>query len=177
MLPSDVIKFQKTLALAAAASNEHEAAAAELAARRVMQACNLDPTRIPDGSFYSQHNFADSMLLAKLREEYRAAHPAPKKELKETPQLDLDYLKSPKLPFSINGYRRITQKGKPPRRSPSSRSHEDHELIRSMLNSGMSVKAVERKTGFTNVNSTRAYMKRNKKWIRDERGHWQWARK
>jgi hypothetical protein len=76
MQQSDVIKFQKTLALAASASNKFEAEAAELAARRVMHACNLDPTRIPNGSFYSHHNFADSPLLAKLREEYRQKHPA-----------------------------------------------------------------------------------------------------
>ena len=39
----DIIKFQKALALAAGASNKHEAEAAERAARRVMEACNIDP--------------------------------------------------------------------------------------------------------------------------------------
>jgi hypothetical protein len=75
MRQSDVIKFQKALVLAASAANLHEAEAAELAARRVMTSCNLDPTRIPNGSFYSQHNFADSVLLKQLRDEYREAHP------------------------------------------------------------------------------------------------------
>ena len=72
---SDVIKFQKALALAASASNEFEAKAAEQAVRRLVEACNLDPTRIPDASFVSHANFADNALLKKLRDEYRAAHP------------------------------------------------------------------------------------------------------
>jgi hypothetical protein len=38
------IKFQKTLALAASASTSFEAEAAEAAARRLMAACNIDPT-------------------------------------------------------------------------------------------------------------------------------------
>jgi hypothetical protein len=69
------IRFQKALALAAAASNEFEAAAAELAARRLMETCNIDPTRIPNGSLYSRMGFADNPLLKKLRSEWREQHP------------------------------------------------------------------------------------------------------
>jgi hypothetical protein len=68
-----VIQFQKTLALAASASNSFEAEAAEQAARRLMENHNIDPMCIPDFSFVSQVDFAD--LLKKLREEWRAAHP------------------------------------------------------------------------------------------------------
>jgi hypothetical protein len=71
----EVIRFQKTLALFAGASNPHEAKAAELAARRVMEACNIDPVVIPNGSFYSHMNFANNALLKQLRDEWRAAHP------------------------------------------------------------------------------------------------------
>jgi len=71
----EIIKFQKALALAAGASNRFEAEAAELAARRVMAAYNIDPVTIPDRSFYSHMNFANNALLKKLRDEWRAAHP------------------------------------------------------------------------------------------------------
>jgi hypothetical protein len=71
----EIIKFQKTLALFASASNAHEAKAAELAARRVMEACNIDPVVIPDRAFTSHMNFADNALLNTLREEWREAHP------------------------------------------------------------------------------------------------------
>jgi hypothetical protein len=69
------IKFQKTLAQFAGASNEHEVAAAERAARRVMEAYKIDPTDMPDRSLYNHMNFTDSPLLQKLREEWIAAHP------------------------------------------------------------------------------------------------------
>ena len=76
MLLKTVIKFQKTLALADAASNRHEAEAAERAARRVMEACNIDPVELPNVPFYNNHmNFAGNAVLKKLREEWRAAHP------------------------------------------------------------------------------------------------------
>ena len=51
---SSVIKFQKTLALAASASNWFEAEAAELAARRLMEGHNIDPVTIPVRSLYDQ---------------------------------------------------------------------------------------------------------------------------
>jgi hypothetical protein len=70
-----VIKFQKALALAAAASTPFEAEAAERAARRLMETYKIDPVEIPDVSFYSRMNFADNALFKKLREEWRAAHP------------------------------------------------------------------------------------------------------
>jgi len=59
---SDVIKFQKALALAARASNAHEAAAAELAVRRLVTGLKLDPTRIPNRSFIADIDFADNAL-------------------------------------------------------------------------------------------------------------------
>jgi hypothetical protein len=69
------IRFQKTLAVFAGASNEHEVAAAELAARRIMESCNIDPVDFPTGSLYGCMGFADNALLKKLREEWREAHP------------------------------------------------------------------------------------------------------
>jgi hypothetical protein len=74
MLLKTVITFQKVLALAAAASNRHEAEAAELAARRLMEEYDIDPIDIPDASFYDHMNFADNAVLRKLRDEYRAPH-------------------------------------------------------------------------------------------------------
>jgi hypothetical protein len=71
----NAVKFQKTLALAGSASNNFEAEAAELAARRVMEAYNIDPVTTPNFSLYNYMNFADSALLKKLRDEWRAAHP------------------------------------------------------------------------------------------------------
>jgi hypothetical protein len=70
------IRFQKTLAVFAGASNTHEAEAAELAARRLMAACSIDPIDFPTKSLYNRMNFADSVLLKKLRDEWLAAHPA-----------------------------------------------------------------------------------------------------
>ena len=69
------IKFQKTLALAASASNPFEAKAAELAARRLIATCNIDPVQTPNESFYNHMNFADNALLKKLRDEWREQHP------------------------------------------------------------------------------------------------------
>ena len=71
----EVIRFQKALALAAGASNRNEAKAAEVAARKLMEAYEIDPVVAPNGSFYNQMNFADNALLKKLRDEWRAAHP------------------------------------------------------------------------------------------------------
>jgi hypothetical protein len=71
----EAIKFQKTLALAASASNSFEAEAAERAARRLMETYNIDPVTTPNGSLYNRINFADNALLNKLREEWRTAHP------------------------------------------------------------------------------------------------------
>jgi hypothetical protein len=70
----NVIKFQKALALAAAASNRHEAEAAELAVRRLMEAYDIDPIEIPDASLYNHMTFADNTVLQKLRDEYREPH-------------------------------------------------------------------------------------------------------
>ena len=40
-----------------------------------MAACNIDPVAFPDGAFHNDMNFANSALLKKLRDEWRAAHP------------------------------------------------------------------------------------------------------
>ena len=72
---TDYVKFQKALALAAGASNRHEAEAAEVAARKLMAAYEIDPVESPNGSFYNGMNFANNALLKKLRDEWRAAHP------------------------------------------------------------------------------------------------------
>jgi hypothetical protein len=63
------------LAQFAGASNSFEAEAAELAARRLMEAYKLDPVTIPNKPFNSDMRFGDNALLKKLRDEYRAAHP------------------------------------------------------------------------------------------------------
>ena len=70
-----VIKFQKTLALFAGASTLHEAEAAELGARRVMQACDIDPVVVCNSSLYDYTDFGDNALLKKLRDEWRETHP------------------------------------------------------------------------------------------------------
>jgi hypothetical protein len=106
---SDVMKFQKALALAAGASNEFEAAAAEQAARRLVAARRLDPTRIPNGSFDSDANFADNALLKKLREEWREQHPKLAKRRVAKPVNTKPKPKpapaaaSPTIPFNIDG--------------------------------------------------------------------------
>jgi hypothetical protein len=90
------VKFQKALALAAS-TNPHEVAAAEAAARRLMAQHDIDPVELPDRSLYGHQNFADSRLLARLRAEWRAAHP------------DYHYSKIAK-----NGaYRRLRRKPRP----------------------------------------------------------------
>jgi hypothetical protein len=68
-------KFQKTLALAAGASNPHEAKAAERAARQLMEEHKINPVELCDESLYDGQNFASNTLFQKLREEYQAAHP------------------------------------------------------------------------------------------------------
>jgi hypothetical protein len=83
---NDVIKFQKALELAATASNPYEAQAAELAVRRIVKGCNLDPTRIPDKSIVSKIDFTDNALLQKLRDEYREQHPHKPKVSKRKPK-------------------------------------------------------------------------------------------
>jgi hypothetical protein len=70
-----IIKFQKTLALAASASNSFEAEAAERAARRLMETHNIDPVQIPNVSLYNRMNFADNAVLKRLRDEWREQHP------------------------------------------------------------------------------------------------------
>jgi hypothetical protein len=66
-----LIKFQKTLALFASASNLNEADAAEQAARRLLAQYNIDPTeRRLEASLYNGYMFTDNALLKKLRDEW-----------------------------------------------------------------------------------------------------------
>jgi hypothetical protein len=71
----NLVRFQKTLALSAGASNAAEAEAAERAARRLMEQRGIDPVELPNSALYDYGNFADNALLKKLRDEWRAAHP------------------------------------------------------------------------------------------------------
>jgi hypothetical protein len=73
------MKFQRALVLATRAANPFEAAAAERAARRMVTTGSIDPTRCPDMSFDDDTNFADNVLLRKLREEWRTQHPPRKR--------------------------------------------------------------------------------------------------
>jgi len=176
-LASD-IRFQKTLATAAAASNENEAAAAEFAARRLMETFNIDPTDIPDQSLYNRMNFGNNELLKKLRAEWREAHPVV--------VLDVPELVIPSMPdfgpiqFNINGftkhaYRNNRKKKRKSSNSPARLTRDDHERIRQLLNEGWELKDVAELTGYKNVNSTRAWFIRSKQWVKDRKGHWQWS--
>jgi hypothetical protein len=71
----NLVKFQKALAVFARASNAHEVEAAELAARRLMEAHNIDPVTVPNWSMYDHQRFADNALLKKLRDEWLGVHP------------------------------------------------------------------------------------------------------
>ena len=72
----------------AAACGEVEAA--ELAVRRLVTGLKLDPTRIPDQSFVSHVNFANNVLLQKLRDEWREAHPVAAPVIKESTRTGLE---------------------------------------------------------------------------------------
>jgi hypothetical protein len=65
------MKFQKTLALYAGATNHHEAMAAEAAARRLMAAYGIDPVRLNNKAFYSDDDFTGNVLLETLRSEWK----------------------------------------------------------------------------------------------------------
>lgn len=176
---NNYIKFQKTLALAASASNQFEAEAAEFAARRLMAQHNIDPTDIPDRSLYSRSiNFADNVLLQKLRTEYRVQHPIPAAAVKPS-QIPLDYLDSPAIPFSMGGFTKFahTKKKKSKKESAAQLTPADYESIRLLLNEGHRLKEIANRTGFkaSTVNSTRTYHIRKGKWIRDGDGRLQWA--
>jgi hypothetical protein len=125
------IKFQKALALAASASNRHEAEAAEQAARRIMQQYNIDPTDIPDASLYSRTNFSKNVLLMRLRDEWRKQHPRPLPEPKPPlpeperepePLSETDYLDMfEPIPFNIHGFTKHARR-KPPFNADKSKS-------------------------------------------------------
>jgi hypothetical protein len=144
---SSCIKFQKTLALAASASNPFEAEAAELAARRVMEQQQIDPTRIPNTSLYSQMNFAENVLLQKLRAEWLELHPLPVKIAKSK-----TWEQSPSIPFNLNRFSKHTQKR---RRHPQMVANkvivtpEMLEKIHTMLQQGTLPSNVRRAFGLT----------------------------
>lgn len=169
---TDGIRFQKTLALFAAASNSFEAVAAELAARRLLEVHQIDPTIIPNASLYNRMNFADNALLKKLRDEWREQHPLPAPATTKVD--DGSYLDVSPITFNIDNFRKYTQHKK--KRKPAVQlTRDDHETIRMLLNQGLGVKAVAARVGHTKdtVNSTRAYHIRSGKWVRiDGRFHW-----
>jgi hypothetical protein len=104
------IKFQKTLALAASASNPFEAEAAEFAARRLMEQHKIDPTDIPDRSLYNRMNFAENSLLTKLRYEWIEQHPPPQ-DVEEI-IINQRPLNSPAIPFRMSSYSKHARNSK-----------------------------------------------------------------
>lgn len=142
---NDVIKFQKALALAASASNSFEAEAAELAARRLLATCNLNPTRIPNVSLYSHLDFADSMLLRKLRDEWLVLHPIVVKEEKPGEPRRLDSLS---IPFSIKGFRKTANKNRKHGSVNEPRDEARIEKLRMLLNSGKARTLICAEDGF-----------------------------
>jgi predicted DNA-binding protein (UPF0251 family) len=175
---NNVIKFQKTLALAASASNSFEVEAAEFAARRLMEVCNLDPTDIPNVSLYSQSNFADNTLLRKLREEWREAHPVPVAAVAVEPTSYTELEGLTAIPFSLSGFNKQAKKGKGKhRKEPVKLSDAEAEQIRLLFNEGLARKEVAELTGFSRdtVNSAKAYRLRKRIWLRDVDGKFQWA--
>lgn len=153
-LSSD-IKFQKLLALAAKASNPHEAEAAELAARRMITAYNIDPTDIPDISLYSHHNFRDNELLKKLRQEWREAHPPAEVKTHLVTYPDIDQfsknLSSPSILFSVSGFKKYA--GKKRRRASrhtyAPRNEARVEHLRQLLNNGKSRADITKQDGYS----------------------------
>ena len=172
---SDVIKFQKALALAASASNSFEAEAAELAVRRLITACKLDPTRIPNQSFCSDVDFSNNELLKKLRDEYHEQHPIAA-VARESKRSGLENVAN--IQFNISGfskYARHKKKRKEAREPAVQLTRADHENIRLLFNKGLTQSAVNEQLGLRNANSTRAYYLRSGKWVRDSHGLLQWA--
>ena len=64
------IRFQKAVRSADRAATPGEADAAMNAARRLMEAYQIDPVTLHVGSFYDRGSFANSETLAKLRAEH-----------------------------------------------------------------------------------------------------------
>jgi hypothetical protein len=64
------IRFQKAVRSADRAATPGEAEAAMNAARRLMEAYQIDPVTLHDGSFYDRGSFANSETLAKLPAEH-----------------------------------------------------------------------------------------------------------
>jgi hypothetical protein len=169
------IRFQKTLALAASASNAFEAEAAERAARRLMEQENIDPTDIPNQSLYSAHNFADNPLLQKLRKEYREQHPLPEPVVKKTHATN-NFKPSVSIPFSLKEFSKFS-KGKLSRAPRLSRDKARIELLRQLLNARTSRSDLYSEHGFTSgeisgvirdytgSRSALPYFQKNPKWL------------
>lgn len=129
---SDVVKFQKALALAASASNQYEAEAAELGARRLMHSCNIDPTRVPDTSFLDDGNFAGNLLLRKLRQEWRQQHPPPPPPPPaEEKQRHYRIPNGSSVPFNIRGFRKTDKRNK--KHKQRRRSGGDNSVAAAMI--------------------------------------------
>jgi hypothetical protein len=179
MLLSNAIKFQKTLALAAAASNEYEAAAAEFAARRLMDTHAINPTVIPNASLYNRMSFTDNVLLKKLRAEWREQHPPPvsvtPNETDQVTQRGTAPRDTQSIPFNMDGFLKHTRKRKSRQPRVVLFPH-DYETIRLLLNQGYSLSEIAERTGFKTdtLNSTRAWHVRSGKWVRDN-GQFHWA--
>jgi hypothetical protein len=169
------IKFQKALALAASASNIFEAEAAELAARRVMKAYNIDPIDIPDRSLYSRMNFTNSTLLKKLRDEWREQHPIPACAVEKI-KPSLNYLNSPTIPFSIDGFRRFARKKRGNRRE--NLTDEQCDQIRLAFNAGARIRDIAINLGYRDrtVNSVRYRLVKSGEWVKDAHDKFQWTR-
>jgi hypothetical protein len=167
------IKFQKTLALAASASNSFEAEAAELAARRIMVAYNIDPTDIPDRSLYSRTKFTDNALLKRLRDEWREQHPA--EPTRPERVKDTAAFRSA-LPFEcdIKTFRRVDKLRKKNRQTHKwNFTKEELELIRECLNENWTYKKIaellsdeKRHIGAKSISSARAWKLRSRQWIK-----------
>lgn len=179
---SDVIKFQKTLALAASASNLFEMEAAELAARRLVLTCKLDPTRIPNISLYSHLDFADNVLLQKLRDEWREQHPPVVKKENGGQSGNRNHLNSPAIPFSLRGFRKTANKNRQHGGSNEPRDEARIERLRELLNGGKSRPAICKEDGFkqgeisgiirdyTGAKSAAKQFQDNPKWIAERSG-------
>lgn len=180
MLLSNAIRFQKTLALAASASNVFEAEAAELAARRLMEMLKIDPTVIPDPSLYNRMNFGDNDLLKKLRAEWREQHPVavPPVKKQHVPDNDTFVQQDYTIPFNMTGFLKHTQKKKK-RRPPGPRAtltRQDYEAIRTGYNQGLSSGQIGRHLGHkgSTINSSYRWHIVSGRWYRDTDDQLQW---
>ena len=140
-------RFQKCLRRAVEASTPGEAEAAEAAARRIMQACDINPLKLTDKSLYDHTTFADNALLIRLRKEYIVAQRKRKKK-------NVRGVSGQIANSDLEKFRLLLNKG-----------------------FGLTEIAARIGIETSTLNSARAYrMHRSRQWIRDSRGLIQWAR-